>query len=152
MEKRDKIIKSWVELKTLWDKKEIITYEALGNKIDTHYRQVGRVIGVIQAAIEVYNLKHGTQVPHINALVVNKRSQKPGGGCLTAKPSVIHTFDYIPIFEEIESILLFISQEIFESYFKNLEWEELAPTFLHLLNRNTKLLELINTDKLVRGE
>jgi hypothetical protein len=142
MEKREKVLKSWSELKTLWAERGLITYEELGNKIDTHYRQVGKIVGVVQAAIEVYNLKYGTKVPHINALVVNKRSQKPGGGCLTEKPSVIHMFNYTPVFDGIESILNFISHEIYESYFKNLDWEELAPTFLCLYERSEKLAKL----------
>jgi len=134
MKRSEKILKSWLELKTLWAKKEKISYEAMGDMIDTHYRQVGRIVGVIQSAIEVYNLRHSSHIPHINALVVNKRSQRPGGGCLTDKPSLIHTFDYTPMFNEIEQILTFISQEKFESYFKTLDWEEIAPTFLSLLN------------------
>jgi len=133
MTKQEKVLKSWLELKRLWAEKEMISYDALGNLIDTHYRHVGKLIGVIQAAIEVYNLKHDTEVPHINALVVRKREQRPGVGCLTAKPHLVHAFDYTPMFDEIEVILKFISSAKFDSYFRDLAWDEVAPAFLTIL-------------------
>lgn len=133
MDKQEKVLKSWLELKRLWKEKEMISYEALGDLIDTHYRHVGKLVGVIQSAIEVYNLKHDTDVPHINALVIRKREQRPGVGCLTAKPHLVHAFDYTPALDEIEEILKFISQEKFECYFRDLAWDEVAPTFLNLL-------------------
>lgn len=137
MTKREKVLKSWVELKGLWAEKELMSYEAFGERIgNTHCRQVGRIIGVIQEAIEVYNLQYDAQVPHINALVVNKRRRKPGVGCLTDKPHLIQAFDYTPMFDRIENILKFISEEKFESYFRTLAWEELAPTFLSLLPKD----------------
>lgn len=132
MNNREKVETCWRELKKLWADRDLMSYQDMGEKIETHHRHVRRYLGVIQAAIEVYNLRNNTEIPHINALVVNKRTRTPGVGCIS-QPHTVHAFDYEPVFSKIENILLFISSEKFESYFRTLEWDELIPALLKIL-------------------
>jgi len=103
--KRSKYMKTYVaykRLKELHQNKKTITYGELGGMIDTHYRQVGGIAGKIQDMFVAYNKRHGAQVPPLNALVVNKRTKRPGYGCNIEDPKEVLDFDYTMVFPEIE--------------------------------------------------
>lgn len=100
-----KIRFSFRKLQELKKEMKTITYKEMGDQIDTHYRHVFRIVGLVQIAIQVYNKRHGTQVPHLNALVVNGATKRPGDGCLTENPVDVYKFDYEPVLPEIDAIL-----------------------------------------------
>jgi len=108
MTKDDKILYVFNRLKELHKKAKTIAYSEIGGENDTHYRHVDRQAAYTQLAIQVYNKRHGTKLPHLNALIVNKQTRRPGCGCLTDNPLEVLSFEYESHYPEIEKILKYI--------------------------------------------
>jgi len=132
MLRREKILFYFGLLVGLRAKRENMTYGDAGDLTGTHYRHISRLLAVIQVATDVYNLLNETQVPHLNALIVHKRDRKPGDGCVTTHPHSVQLFDFSEHLDGIKTILEFVSQTKFEHFFKELDYENQAPTFLKL--------------------
>jgi len=108
MNKDDKILYVFNRLKELHKKMQTITYGEIGEENDTHYRHINRQAAYTQLSIQVYNKRHGLQLPHLNALIVNAQTRRPGNGCLTGNPLEVFAFEYEPHYSEIEKILKYI--------------------------------------------
>lgn len=108
MDKNDRIRYVFKRLKELKKERKTITYKELGEENGTHYRHVYKQAAYTQFAIEIFNKHHGLKIPHLNALVVNAATRRPGNGCLTENPMDVYRFNYEPYYAAIERILEFI--------------------------------------------
>lgn len=126
MTKDGKILYVFKRLKELQKKVKTITYGEIGYENGTHYRHVNKQAAYTQLAIEVYNKRHGLQLPHLNALIVNAQTRRPGNGCLTENPLEVFSCDYAPHYSEIERILKYIL-----TIKENLLWDTDIVTPIH---------------------
>lgn len=90
-------------------KKQIVTYKELGDKIDYHYRSVGHALGYILDEICIKK-----ELPMITVIVVNGHTRIPGSGFLPEGTLHLSPEEYEKKFKESRN-------EVF-SYTK---WDEL---------------------------
>jgi len=137
MDKKEKIFFYFDLLIKLRNDFKTMSYIDAGALTGTHYRHVYRYLGNIQLGIDVYNSSSGVApIPHINALVVRKRDNKPGDGCNTTRPSTVLGFDYTNHVQEIRNILEFILKPCFLQLHSDKSHEYKVEKFAELWMKN----------------
>jgi len=133
-DKRSKIVFYYIaRLQELKKEMKTITYKTIGLETNppVHFRHVPKHLAYIHAATDVYNKRHGIEVPHITALVVKTATGKPGTGCRTISPLQVFPFDFEPYMEEIKKIVTFMLNPSLDALW-NMGYDDMVDVILDL--------------------
>jgi hypothetical protein len=132
-EKNKKVFYYYDRLFELWQEQETKTYTEIGAEQDQFCRHVSRLLGYIHISIDIYNKLNNLKVPHIVALIINKKKKSPGEGCLSTQHDVFKFTEYAKHKEPIRKILEFVVKPSYAYIFKYESYQKRIDEFCELI-------------------
>ena len=141
-EKVEKVLWYFERLFELRALDETIYYKEIGNEVGDFHRHVNRSLGYIHTCTDVYNEVNGLTLPHIPALIINKKYQLPGDGCHSTQHDVFKVSykTYLDNYEGLLEVLNFVLKPSYDYVFKTI------PTYENQIKRFCELFEATKKD------
>ena len=130
----DRVYYYFERLFQLKEQNETKTYAEIGAEQNQFYRHVSKSLGYIHISIDIYNKLYNQNVPHIVALIINKKKKAPGAGCDSTQHDVFRFNEYPQHKEGIFKILDFVLKPSYAYIFKYPEYQKRIDRFCELLD------------------